>query len=67
MSIRHVDGLVQRLLQQHDNGARKGADVRRGTAPDRVSISREARALAADQPPSRVESQLMQMYGARGA
>ena len=66
IGIHHVDGLVHRLLQQHESATQKGRDVKQaGRRGDVVNISQQARHMNIDQPSSRIEPGLLLIYGPR--
>jgi len=64
ISVHPVDGLINRLLQQHSSSVGRRENVQRGQlgSGDRVNISRQATDVAADQSVSKLESQLLQLY-----
>ncbi len=65
ISIHHVDGLVHRLLQQHESSAQKVKDVKQaGRRGDVVNISQQARDMG--QHSSKIEPRLLLVYGPRG-
>lgn len=71
LSVLPVDGLINRLIDQHQRPSGKSQKYQPPSrVADQVSISSQARAqagdAAAEQQPSRLENQLLQMYNRSG-
>jgi len=69
ISVHPVDGLINRLLQQHSSSASRRENVQ-STPPasaDRVNISQQAKQGVVEPSPSKLESQLLQLYTPRNS
>ena len=65
ISVHPVDGLINRLLQQNSSSVSRRGSVQQPARPDsadRVEISTQAKQGVAEQPASKLESQLLQLY-----
>jgi len=67
LTVHPVDGLINRLLQQHNGTSRhKGiAQQRPVVSGERVDISQEARQASIEQSDSKLESHLLHLYNPR--
>ena len=67
ISVHPVDGLINRLLEQHSSSSavRHSGKAQQHTpsnAPEKVNISEHAKHVVADQSVSKLESHLLQLY-----
>jgi len=68
ISVHPVDGLINRLLQQHSSSSVKHSEKApqaHSNAAERVNISQHAKHVVADQTVSKLESHLLQLYSPR--
>jgi len=68
ISVHPVDGLINRLLEQHSSSAVKHsvkAQQTHSNAAEKINISEHAKHVVADQSVSKLESHLLQLYSPR--